>query len=619
MFGASQPGYFKAVSVVRRRVAVTTPYSSELTYPITMTSTLLSQWINAEALFPYSRDAVSTTSDDDSVTQYLNSSLNMTIRGKTDEGLPLIHALLIAIICGVFAIITAVGNVMVMISFKMDPQLQTVSNAFLLSLSMADFSVGIISMPLYTWMWITKHWPFGTLLCDIWLSIDYTMSNASVANLLIICFDRYLSITRPLTYRAKRTPNRAAVMISTAWIVSVLLWTPWIFAWPYIDGKRLVPENKCYVQFLETNSTITVLTAILAFYLPVAIMIVLYMHIYRETQKRHKDLKALQSGKNWGLAKNSDDEKGVVTLGLGEESADERPPLENGVNGRRVTNWRQRLADCCRIDRDQLQAEESSSSEPHPLPPSPAGQVYYPQCYTSTRSVDRRLKQKKNQRLLTRTTSDVVDSSFVSISLLSSNMHTEQSSISADSIQMTEVASLATSQLTIISNELTLQQQRNMRDKCPAITMISEESEEDNPLLDLNQALPSNKCGNGNSHHATPTKQSSEPAESLSPTLSCPAECDSVAPSRVGSLRRGVPLKVTTYRLVDKLKTQAARRKRQESRQERKAAKTLSAILLAFIVTWTPYNIFTVITANCWGCINPTLYAIGEPYSISNK
>ena len=39
------------------------------------------------------------------------------------------------------------------------------------------------------------------------------------------------------------------------------------------------------------------------------------------------------------------------------------------------------------------------------------------------------------------------------------------------------------------------------------------------------------------------------------------------------------------------------KKKNQEKRQERKAAKTLSAILLAFILTWTPYNVLTLVKA----------------------
>jgi muscarinic acetylcholine receptor M3 len=37
------------------------------------------------------------------------------------------------------------------------------------------------------------------------------------------------------------------------------------------------------------------------------------------------------------------------------------------------------------------------------------------------------------------------------------------------------------------------------------------------------------------------------------------------------------------------------KKKNQEKKQEKKAAKTLSAILLAFVVTWTPYNILVLL------------------------
>lgn len=90
---------------------------------------------------------------------------------------------------------------------------------------------------------VLGSWPLGPVFCDVWLSLDYTMSNASVANLLVISFDRYMSVTRPLTYRVRRTRRRAAAMIAGAWVVSALLWTPWIVAWPHIEGERTVPVD----------------------------------------------------------------------------------------------------------------------------------------------------------------------------------------------------------------------------------------------------------------------------------------------------------------------------------------------------------------------------------------
>ena len=42
-----------------------------------------------------------------------------------------VGAVMLAIVLGIIAFITVVGNIMVMISFKMDKQLQTISNYFL--------------------------------------------------------------------------------------------------------------------------------------------------------------------------------------------------------------------------------------------------------------------------------------------------------------------------------------------------------------------------------------------------------------------------------------------------------------------------------------------------------
>lgn len=205
--------------------------------------------------------------------------------------------ILMGVIAGILSLLTVVGNVMVMISFKIDKQLQTISNYFLFSLAIADFAIGLISMPLFAVSTIVGYWPLGPHICDTWLALDYLASNASVLNLLIISFDRYFSVTRPLTYRAKRTTNRAAVMIAAAWGISLILWPPWIYSWPYIEGKRTVPQDECYIQFIETNQYITFLTALAAFYFPVTIMCFLYYRIWKETKKRQKDLPNLQAGK----------------------------------------------------------------------------------------------------------------------------------------------------------------------------------------------------------------------------------------------------------------------------------------------------------------------------------
>uniref|UniRef100_A0A8C1FEN2 Muscarinic acetylcholine receptor n=1 Tax=Cyprinus carpio carpio TaxID=630221 RepID=A0A8C1FEN2_CYPCA len=194
---------------------------------------------------------------------------------------------MIVFLCGSLSLVTITGNILVLVSFKVNKQLKTVNNYYLLSLAFADLIIGVLSMNLYTTYIIMDRW-----------------ANASVMNLLVISFDRYFSVTRPLTYRAKRTTKRAMTMIGLAWSISFILWAPAILFWQYFVGERTVPPGECYIQFLSEPIT-TFCTAIAAFYLPVTIMTVLYWRIYKETENRSKELAGLKGSGNQGSPEES--------------------------------------------------------------------------------------------------------------------------------------------------------------------------------------------------------------------------------------------------------------------------------------------------------------------------
>uniref|UniRef100_UPI00358E6516 muscarinic acetylcholine receptor M1-like n=2 Tax=Myxine glutinosa TaxID=7769 RepID=UPI00358E6516 len=223
--------------------------------------------------------------------------LESAIEGQ-NEGLSLREIIPIGFLTGFVSLATIVGNLLVPASFKVNKQLQTVSNYYLLSLAVADLIIGIFSMNLFTCYIVMGRWALGSVACDLWLALDYVASNASVMNLLAISFDRYFSITRPLTYRAKRTTRRAALLIGLAWTVSFVLWAPAILFWQYIMGKRTVPAGECRIQFFS-EPIITFCTAVAAFYLPVSIMAAIYWRIYREIENRTRDLASLQAS-NFG-------------------------------------------------------------------------------------------------------------------------------------------------------------------------------------------------------------------------------------------------------------------------------------------------------------------------------
>ena len=615
-----------------------------------------------------------------------NISTNESSRFNASEPIhTTAEIILISLVAGFLSLFTICGNLFVIVAFKLDKQLQITSNCFLLSLAVADLTIGLVSMPLYTLYLLMGYWPLGPILCDLWLSLDYTMSNASVANLLVICFDRYLSVTRPLTYRANRTPRKVGIMISCAWVISALLWSPWIFAWPYIEGERTVPNNECYIQFLRTNTAITIATALAAFYIPVTIMSTLYFIIYRETEKRQKRIPMLQ-GKDYLGESNkskgsSTDEDTSATVRRGDMSPEYEDIYEyTDLHPREPRSCWSRCNCFKLVDHDYVPPDDSSTSDP---PASPGGQVSVTDSHNhisfrgnSNRRTSKRFslggkspKPKTNgttynfglalppreisasklspalSPLTPMTDISIVTSPSTEIPIQSETVLNEpdiKRNESSDSMY-TIMIRLPHGDLKSSDSKPSIKMYRNndvsFDDQATLMPTIKAEFE-DSDLDDINElklneessfikVTEASKVGN-TSNICDSVTSSSESLQnsnktctrySFSHKATLPPPCGTPALGRrtrsFDAIKSASQARLA-LRVVNKVKTQRVRRKRQERRQDRKAAKTLSAILLAFIVTWTPYNIFAIVEAYCEGCINPTLYAFGRYSFISS-
>ena len=201
----------------------------------------------------------------------------------TENGTPhsTVALVFICISALISQIITIGGNILVMLSFRVERRLQKPSNYFLLSLAAADLIIGIFSMPVYTLYLIMGKWPFGTFVCDLWLSIDYSCSEVSVLNLIMISVDRLWSVRSPARYRNKMTMRRAVFMIIPTWVCPILLYFTSVFGWPLFSHGEPRPSNECYVPFLKDAPLFMALSTVVVYWVPLTVLFLMYAYIFR--------------------------------------------------------------------------------------------------------------------------------------------------------------------------------------------------------------------------------------------------------------------------------------------------------------------------------------------------
>ncbi|KAL6112188.1 hrh1 [Pungitius sinensis] len=210
------------------------------------------------------------------------SNHTLTLHGR-------FHSVLLGVCLGLLSLLTVMMNLLVLYAVKREKSLHTVGNLYIVSLSVADLIVGATVMPLNLVYLLEDEWKLGRLVCQFWLIMDYVASTASIFSLFILCLDRYRSVRQPLKYLKYRTRGKASVMISGAWLLS-MMWIIPILGWRSFTHVDLKPEeeNKCDTDF-RFVTWFKVITAVFNFYVPSILMLWFYTHIYLAVRQHLRD------------------------------------------------------------------------------------------------------------------------------------------------------------------------------------------------------------------------------------------------------------------------------------------------------------------------------------------
>ncbi|XP_017296862.1 trace amine-associated receptor 13c-like [Kryptolebias marmoratus] len=182
----------------------------------------------------------------------------------------------IYILLSCISLLTVTLNLLVIISISLFRQLHTPTNLFLLSLSVSDFLVGLLLMPVRI---LQKGgcWFFGSFMCGFFNLMSYIITSASVGNMVLISADRYVAICDPLRYPNKVTQGKAKICVCLCWTCSV------VYNGVMLKEVLKNPDkyNFCYGECVILVDYITeALDLMITFLSPITVIIVLYMRVF---------------------------------------------------------------------------------------------------------------------------------------------------------------------------------------------------------------------------------------------------------------------------------------------------------------------------------------------------
>lgn len=138
------------------------------------------------------------------------------------------------------------GNFLAVASFCINSKLHTVTNSFIVSMSVGDLLIALVCIP--TLLIANVHGPnvpgdTGILYCHVSLSITITLMIVAIGNLALNSLDRYRAILYPLTYNARMTKRRVFWKIAVAWIISFAFGFLPFFGWGRLPDERNEEET----------------------------------------------------------------------------------------------------------------------------------------------------------------------------------------------------------------------------------------------------------------------------------------------------------------------------------------------------------------------------------------
>lgn len=195
--------------------------------------------------------------------------------------LELSYQIITSLLLGALILCSIFGNACVVAAIALERSLQNVANYLIGSLAVTDLMVSVLVLPMAALYQVLSKWTLGQEICDLFISLDVLCCTSSILHLCAIALDRYWAITDPIDYVNKRTPRRAAILISVTWLIGFSISIPPMLGWRSAEDRA--NPDACIIS---QDPGYTIYSTFGAFYIPLILMLVLYGRIFRAARFR---------------------------------------------------------------------------------------------------------------------------------------------------------------------------------------------------------------------------------------------------------------------------------------------------------------------------------------------
>ncbi|ESN91625.1 hypothetical protein HELRODRAFT_129617, partial [Helobdella robusta] len=172
-------------------------------------------------------------------------------------------------------LLAVIGNALVVMTLANNRNMRTITNIFLLNLSISDMLLAVFCMPFTLIPTLMQDFIFGYVVCKLVRYLQGLVVGVCVFTHVTISLERFWAICQPLKSRKWQTRRHCYKMLVLIWLGAILITIPTGVSHQIVSLRN---AKKCVEMWTNKNLEIAyvIILLFLLFILPLVVMFVAY-------------------------------------------------------------------------------------------------------------------------------------------------------------------------------------------------------------------------------------------------------------------------------------------------------------------------------------------------------